>query len=222
MDHPNGTIRVLIVDDHEMFAESLASFLEHQADEIETLGIASSVKAAVECIEEARPDVVLLDGRLPDAEGPETTARRIKDGCPGARIVMITAFPEEHLLRMAMEAGCVGFLTKDQAAEEVVRAIRTASEGEPVISPQMITHLVPRLRQRNKGVGSDLTSREIEVLELLAEGCATRDIAERLVLSVHTVRSHVQSVISKLGASSKLEAVMIALRERLITIRGKQ
>lgn len=221
MDDPNGTIRVLIVDDHEMFAEVLASFLEHQTD-IEILGIATSAQAAIEHIEETRPDVVLLDGRLADAEGPETT-RRIKDACPGARMVMITASPEERLLRAAMEAGCVGFLTKNQAVEEVVRAVRTASEGEPAISPQMITHLVPRLRQRDKVFGGDLTPREIEVLELLAEGCSTKDIAERLVLSIHTVRSHIQNAISKVGASEKLEAVMIALRKGLITIReGKR
>lgn len=221
MDHPNGTIRVLIVDDHEMFAESLAYFLERQGDDIEVLGIASSARDAVEQGEGASPDVVLLAARLPDAEGPEA-ARRIKETCPETRIVMIAVSPGEHLLMRALQAGCVGVLTKEQAAEVVVGAIRTASADRPVISPQMITHLVPRLRQRDRAIGDDLTAREIEVLALLTEGCATQDIAEQLVLSVHTVRSHIQNLITKLGASSKLEAVMIALRQGLMTIRNKR
>lgn len=211
-----GSIRVVIIDDHEMFAESLGHLLADEAD-VELLGIASTARRGLDIIADQRPDLVLLDYRLPDGDGPDI-AGRIKQDHPETRVVMLTAYPEEQPLLNAIDAGCVGFLTKDQAASEVLRAIRTASEEDLLISPQLLSLLVPKLRQKQQGLGTNLTGREGEVLELLAEGCSTQEIADRLVLSVHTVRNHVQSVITKLGASSKLQAVTIALREGLVRI----
>ena len=112
--------------------------------------------------------------------------------------------------------GCSGYVTKHKVVEEVVDAVRAANAGEALISPGMLARLLPRLRPTKKGVGSDLTSREVEVLQCLAQGLANQAIAEQLVISVHTVRHHVQNIITKLQAHSKLEAVATATREGII------
>lgn len=212
--NPNSTIRVVVVDDHEMFAQGLAAVLGADPS-IEVVGTAGTVEAGIASVRMHAPDVVLMDYELPDGDGA-TATQRIKAEVPHAQVVMVTSFDDEGILVRAIEAGCSGFITKHKAIQEVAAAVRAAHAGEALISPSMLARLLPKLRQNPKGLGSDLTAREVEVLKLLASGISNQQIAEELVLSLHTVRNHVQNVITKLGAHSKLEAVATAVREGLI------
>lgn len=146
------------------------------------------------------------------------TAARIRAEWPAARILMLRGSADDRVAVAAMDAGCCGFLTKDRAVQELVNAIRAAHAGQAYMSPRLLSSLVATLGGRPRGLGSDLTGREREILELLASGTSTRLIADTLALSVHTVRNHVQSILGKLDAHSKLEAVAIALREELIRL----
>jgi two-component system response regulator DevR len=205
---------VLVVDDHLMFAQAIVKALSDEAD-IEVLGIAGTTAEARAAAAEHRPDVVLMDYELPDGTGAATTAA-IRSNDPETKVVMVTSFDDEQILIEAIEAGCAGFVTKHKAIEEVVAAVRAASIGEALISPSMLARLLPRLNRSYRGFGSDLTPREKEVLDLIALGLSNQAVAERLVISAHTVRNHVQNLLTKLHAHSKLEAVATAVREGII------
>jgi len=205
---------VLLVDDHEMFAQGLARLLEVE-DDITVVGTASGAHDAREAVLREPPDIVLMDYRLADGDGAEATAM-IKAESPMTKVVMLTAVSDDAVLLAAIEAGCSGFVSKTNAVEEVVAAVRAAHAGEALISPAMLARLLPKLRRSSEPSGAELTSRELEVLTLLAEGLANQAIAEKLTVSVHTVRNHVQNILTKLKAHSKLEAVAIAVRRGLI------
>lgn len=207
-------ITVLVVDDHQMFSQGLVRILEEQSD-ISVVGTAESVQGSVAAARMHKPDVVLMDYELSDGHGVDAAAQIRKD-LPDTRVVMLTAYTDDAILVAAIEAGCSGYVTKHKVIEEVVDAVRAAHAGEALISPAMLVRLLPKLRPNKRGVGSDLTERETEVLRLLAEGLSNQAIADKLVISVHTVRHHVQNVITKLQAHSKLEAVATAAREGLI------
>lgn len=207
-------IRVVIVDDHEMLVQGLRAALGMEPD-IEVVASAGSVDDAFAAARLHAPDVILMDYELPDGDGAVAT-ERIKAEVPSVQVVMVTSFDDEAVLVRAIEAGCSGFITKHKAIGEVSSAVRAAHSGEALISPSMLARLLPRLRRRERGVGVDLTPREMEILRYLAEGMSNAAIADRLVLSLHTVRNHVQNVIGKLGAHSKLEAVATAVREGIL------
>jgi DNA-binding NarL/FixJ family response regulator len=211
---PNNKIRVLVTDDHAMFAQGVVRSLQEH-DDIVVVGTAGSVEESVAAARMHKPDVVLMDYELPDGTGVDA-AERIKTELPETKVVMVTSYTDETVLVRAIEAGCSGYVTKHKVIEEVVSAVRAAAAGEALISPAMLARLLPKLRPTKRGVGADLTSREIEVLTLLAEGLANQSIADKLVISVHTVRHHVQNIITKLQAHSKLEAVATAAREGII------
>ncbi|HJR19516.1 MAG TPA: response regulator transcription factor [Actinomycetota bacterium] len=213
MESPQ-TIRVVVVDDHEMLVQGLRAALAMEGD-IEVVASAGSVEDACASVRMHAPDVVLMDFELPDGDGAVAT-ERIKADLPSVQVVMVTSFDDEAVLVRAIEAGCSGFITKHKAISEVASAVRAASSGEALISPSMLARLLPRLRRKERGVGVDLTPREMEILKYLAAGMSNAAIAERLVLSLHTVRNHVQNVIGKLGAHSKLEAVATAVREGIL------
>jgi DNA-binding NarL/FixJ family response regulator len=210
----NGPIRVVIIDDHAMLAQGLKAVLTTEPD-IDVVASAATVDDGHAAVATHRPDVVLMDYQLPDGDGA-TATERIKAEHPGTQVVMVTSFDDESVLVRAIESGCSGFITKHKAIEEVASAVRAAHAGEALISPSMLARLLPKLRRDFRGVGADLTAREIEVLNLLADGLSNQVIAERLVVSLHTVRNHVQNVITKLGAHSKLEAVATAVREGIL------
>jgi DNA-binding NarL/FixJ family response regulator len=208
------SIRVVIVDDHAMFTESLRLALEQQPD-VAVVGSARSAREALPVVTASDPDVVLLDYRLPDGDGV-ALARLIKASAPRRQIVMLTGAENDGVLLAAVEAGCAGFVTKTSPMEELLSAIRAATAGEAVISPALLSRLLPRIHRGYRGVGADLTGRELEVLRLLAEGLSNPAIASRLTISVHTVRNHVANILAKLGVHSKLEALATAMREGIL------
>jgi two-component system response regulator DevR len=210
----NTTVGVLIVDDHRMFSESLARLL---ADEngIAVLGVAATGADAIDMVGRLHPNVVLMDYQLPDQDGVAVTAA-IRRENPSVMVVMLTGSTEDRVLLAAIDAGCSGFLTKDRAAAEVVHAVRAAAVGEALISPALLARLLPKLNRTQRSLGEDLSEREREILGFLAKGMTNKVIAAELFLSVNTIRNHVQSVLAKLGAHSKLEAVSTAVREGII------
>ncbi|HWI04692.1 MAG TPA: response regulator transcription factor [Acidimicrobiales bacterium] len=208
------TVGVLIVDDHRMFSESLARLLADE-DGITVLGVADAGADAIEMVTRLQPKVVLMDYQLPDQDGVSVTAQ-IRRQSPEVMVVMLTGSTEDRVLLAAIDAGCSGFLTKDRAAAEVVHAVRAAAVGEALISPALLARLLPKLNRTQRTLGEDLSEREREILGFLARGLTNKVIAAELFLSVNTIRNHVQSVLAKLGAHSKLEAVSTAVREGII------
>ena len=203
---------MLIVDDHRMFAELLAKVLS-ATDDMAVTGIASDGDAALAEARAEPPDVVVLDYRLPGDDGV-AVAQRLRDVVPDAGLVMLTGLGDDAVLRGALVAGCAGFVTKDRALAELVDAVRAVRAGRGAIDPAANARLAsaPDPKQGMTGV----TQRELEVLGLLADGLVTREIADRLFISVNTARNHVQRLIAKLGAHSRLEAVAIARRTGLL------
>ncbi len=198
-------IRVLVVDDHRMFAESLVRVLDDEPD-IEVTGIAVSAADANAQVEQHHPDVCVLDYQLPDQDGASAVSA-LRGKAPDLRVVMLTGLAQMHTARAAVDAGCNGFVTKDRAAHDLVNAVRAAHAG---------VELPLQSFPEPAGDRFGLTPREHEVLRLLAEGSSTEEIMSRLFVSRNTVRTHVQKVIGKVGAHSKLEAVAIARRESLV------
>lgn len=207
-----GTIRVLIVDDHAMVAEGLRDALEAHED-MEVVGGAGTAARAEELAGELQPDVVVMDYRLPDGDGA-ATAKRIRAGKGGPAVVMVTASDHDSVVAAAVEAGCSGYVTKDRAVREVVAAVRTAARGGLTFPVEALARLVPGADER--GMSNALSPRELEVLQLVAAGRSTDDIAAELVLSPHTVRNHIQRTLRKLGAHSKMEAVSTAVQHGII------
>ncbi len=210
-----NAVRVLIVDDHEVLASSLAHVLDTEPD-LHCVGVASTLAKARAMIPTTSPDVLLLDHRLPDGDGVAAIAE-LRELRPSLQVVVLTASASDHVLVEAIEAGASGFVSKTRGIAEVTSAVRAAAKGEALISAEMLARLLPRLSRTGGGQRyTDLTEREREVLGLLAEGLSNAAIAERLVVSVHTVRNHIANLSTKLGAHSKLEALSIAVREGLL------
>jgi DNA-binding NarL/FixJ family response regulator len=210
-------IRVLIIDDHRLFAQALAAVLD-QDEALRVVSVASTLSEGLEAVRASNVDVVLLDYRLPDAEGVLGVSA-IRELAPLASVVMVTAVEDEQVLLAAVEAGCAGFVTKTADLSEVRLAVKRAAAGEASITPALLGRLLNRLSRQGTGVGNDLTPREREVLQAIGAGLSNSEIADRLYLSVNTVRNHVQSVLVKLDAHSKLEAAAIAAREGLLDRR---
>ena len=199
-----------------MVAEALAAALSGEPD-ISVVGVVGTAAAARERVRSTAPDVVLLDHHLPDGLGTHL-ASELRSERPRLRIVLVTGSgDDEVLLAEAIEAGCAGFVVKHKGLRDLVGAVRAAHAGDAVISPGLLRSLLVRMSQGATSAPYGLTNREIEILRMLADGQSNRAIALDLDITVHTVRNHVQSVIRKIGAHSKLEAVSTALREGFIS-----
>ncbi len=209
-------VRVLVVDDHRMFATSLALALDQERG-LSVLGTASTLAEARRWVATDPPDVLLIDHRLPDGLGVAALPE-LKRLAPAMRVVLMSASVDDTALVHAIESGAAGFLSKSASVEELVQAIRAAAAGEVLVSPALLARLLPRLSRDRLGVGTELTPREVEVLEVLSGGLSNSDIAAELGISVNTVRNHVQNVLVKLGAHSKLEAAAIAVRAGLVPV----
>ncbi|MBA2550090.1 MAG: response regulator transcription factor [Nocardioidaceae bacterium] len=214
-DEPIG---VLVVDDHELFRRGLVMVLAGEAG-IRVVGEAADGGTAIELVSTLAPDVVLLDVRMPGRSGIDTCAA-IKELSPSTRIVMLTSSDEEADLYDAVKNGASGYLLKDSSVDQVEQAIRLVADGQSLISPAMATKLLAEFKQISNvepGLPTPkLTARELEVLRLVARGHNNRQVAGDLFISENTVKNHVRNILEKLQLHSRMEAVMYAVRERLV------
>ncbi len=213
-------IRILIVEDHPIVAEGLRLTLSRHED-IDVVGTARGVADGRVLAAELRPDLVLLDYHLPDGTGADA-ARAIREAAPDAVLVMLSADATDDAMLAAIEAGVSGYVVKSEAVAGIAQAVRRAAAGEMLIPPSALTGLLARLQRRRQQearraeLSERLTPRESEVLERMAHALDNQAIAEQLGISVATVRVHVQNVIEKLGAHSRLEAVILAQEHHLL------
>ncbi|WP_052848399.1 response regulator [Streptomyces avicenniae] len=216
-------IRVLVVDDHELFRRGLEIVLAHEED-IRVVGEAGDGAEAVEKAADLLPDVVLMDVRMPRRGGIEACTA-IKEVAPSARIIMLTISDEEADLYDAIKAGATGYLLKEISTDEVTAAIRAVADGQSQISPSMAAKLltefksmIQRTDDRRLLPAPKLTDRELEVLKLVATGKNNRDIAKDLFISENTVKNHVRNILEKLQLHSRMEAVVYAMREKILDV----
>jgi two-component system NarL family response regulator len=214
-------VRVLVVDDQELFRRGLIMLLGGDTD-IEVVGEAADGVTATELAVKTAPDVILLDVRMPRRTGVEA-CRAIKEVVPAAKIIMLTVSDEEADLYESVKNGASGYLLKDSSIEEVAQAIRVVNEGQSLISPSMAVKLIDEFKQmskpeREQGPGLRLTDRELEVLRLVAKGLNNREVAKELFISENTVKNHVRNILEKLQLHSRMEAVMYAMREKLLDL----
>jgi len=215
-------VQVLIVQDHPLLASAISRVLEAQPD-LAVSGVTSSGADAVQSATNNRPDVVLMDFRLPDVTGP-AAARMIKSAHSEAAIVFHSADESETALLDAIDAGATAYLTKDATADQIIEAVRRASAGEVLIPAELFARaiarqrgVVSRKRERDQLL-AEFTPRELDILHLLAEGLDTTAMSQRLAIAPHTVEWHVRHVIEKLQVHSKLQAVIAAARKGLIEL----
>jgi DNA-binding NarL/FixJ family response regulator len=218
-------IRTLIVDDHALFRRGLEIVLVTEPD-IEVVGEASDGAEALEKAAESLPDVVLMDVRMPRSSGIEA-CRAIKEVAPSSKIIILTMSDEEEDLFEAIRAGASGYLLKDIPLDEVAEAVRAVHGGQSLISPPMAGKLLSEFAALDRRDEDEpprqipapkLTDREMQVLKLVARGMNNRDIAKELFISDNTVKNHVRNILEKLQIHSRMEAVMVAVREKLIEL----
>ncbi len=213
-EQPRETrIKVVVVDDHELVRSGVEMSLELQPDLV-LVAQASTGEDAVAVCEATQPDVVLMDLVLPGMDGVQATAEILRR-VPAARVLVLTTFSDPDLIQRAVKAGATGYVLKNVSAGELAKAIRQTHAGVPTLAPEVAEVLMQALTAPVPP-GALLTERELEVLALIAEGLTNAEIAERLVLALSTVKTHVSSIITKLGASGRAEVVAIALRDHLI------
>jgi DNA-binding NarL/FixJ family response regulator len=208
-------IRVLIADDQALVRDGFGMILDAQPD-IEVVGGAANGAEAIDRARELRPDVVLMDIRMPGVDGIEATRRLVGDGAGGPRILMLTTFDQNEYVYEAMKCGASGFLLKDVRREELVNAVRVVAAGDALLAPVLTRRLIEDfVRRPPPGAGptgalADLTDRESEVLRLIARGLSNAEIAASLVVSEATVKTHVARILSKLGLRDRIQAVVLA------------
>lgn len=208
--------RVLIADDHALLRESMRDLLDRQED-IEVVGEASNGEEAIRLSSELKPDIALMDIVMPRLNGIEAS-KEIKRISPGTAIIILTAYDDAQYVMGLLEAGAAGYLLKSARGRDVVAAIRAVRAGESVLHPSIIAMLlrramgIPAEAERPQG-RDNLTDREIEVLKLAATGMSNKEIAERLSVTVRTVKAHISNVFAKMDVASRTEAILKAVRE---------
>ena len=206
-------VRVLIVEDHSMVADGLARVLT--AEGFEIVAMAAGMDEALRRARSARPDVAVVDQNLPDGHGTDL-ARQLRDESPGTAVIIVSAMAEEAIVGDAVDAGCAGLVSKGRGSVDLVRAVRAVVEGQTFLSADALRALTQR-KSEPKAV-TDLTPREIEVLQCLADGLTNQAIGRRLFLSPNTVGNHLQRAMAKLGAHSKLEALVTGVRLGIVDL----
>jgi DNA-binding NarL/FixJ family response regulator len=213
------TVRVLIADDQALVRRGFRLILETRSD-MEVVGEAADGQEAVTLVQELDPDVVLMDVRMPNVDGIEAT-RRIVDGGSGARVVVLTTFDVDEYVYAAIRAGASGFLLKDVRPADLIDAIRLIADGNALLGPTVTRRLLDRFAEAPRvevetAATRSLTAREREILRLLASGLSNAEIAERLYLGETTVKTHVSSVLRKLGVRDRVQAVIVAFDVGLV------
>jgi len=205
-----GTIRVLVADDHLVVRLGLVAILERQED-MTVVGQASSGRQVVELYRQHRPDVTLMDLRMPGGDGVEAIAAICRED-PRARIIVVTIHSGDEAVFQALRAGAQGYLLKDAPGPDILAAIRTVHSGQPSLPAAIANAVVDRLRQ------PDLTTREVEVLKLIARGYSNKRIAGEIGVSASTVKNHIASLMTKLGADDRAHAVTLALGRNILDL----
>jgi len=213
-------IRVILADDHSVVRQGIRRFLEEDPA-IEVVAEASNGVEAIRLVEEHRPDVAVLDIRMPEVTGVEAT-RRIKDRLPNTRVLILTAYDDDPYVFALLEAGADGYVLKTASADELIDAVRTVCRGESALSPEVASKVVQQATGHRPASAADqiepLTPREIDVLRLVARGMTNREVGRELGISHRTVQGHLASIYGKLGANSRTEAVTKALKRGWIVI----
>ena len=215
------TITVLIIDDHQLVREGVRNFLQRQRD-ITVMGEAGSGQEGLRLASDLAPDVVLMDLVMPEMDGVETT-RRLKQISPRTQVIVLTSFDDDQHILPAIRAGALSYILKDVGTAALAEAVRKAARGEVTMTPLVAARVMRELRQGGQPatqVGADLSEREIEVLRLIAEGRSNTEIAERLVISEHTVKRHVSNILSKLHLADRTQAAVYAWREGMVDTNG--
>ena len=208
-------IRVMLVDDHNVVRSGLATFLRAYED-LELVGEARNGLEALDLCRQSKPDVILMDLMMPEMDGIQAT-RAILAGCPEIKVIAMTSFEDEKLVQGVLAAGAISYLLKNVTADELAKAIREAASGRSTLSPEAARVLVQATRPAKQS-WSDLTEREMEVLNLVVQGHSNQQIADAMVISLATVKAHISSILSKLQVSSRSEAIAYAIKHKIVSL----
>lgn len=203
----------MVVDDHAVVRSGLNAFLSSY-DDLQMAGTAKSGEEAVQLCEALKPDVVLMDLIMPGMDGVAAT-KAIRTLLPKTQVIILTSFKEDTMIQKAIQAGAIGYLLKDVQADEIAEAIRLVNAGQSILSPEA-TQALLRVANQPRKLGYDLSDRELEVLALMVKGLNNTEIAERLVVSLSTIKHHVSHILSKLDATNRSEAVALAVQNHLV------
>jgi two-component system, NarL family, response regulator LiaR len=208
-------IRVVFVDDHEMVRIGVSAYLSAQPD-IEVIGEAADGKRGVELALELRPDIILMDLVMKEMDGIEAT-KQIIEKWPEAKVIIVTSFLDDEKVYPALEAGATSYMLKTSKADEIANAVRATYHGQSVLEPEVTGKMMVKLRQKHQHLPhEELTSREMEILMLMAEGKTNQDIADELYIALKTVKTHVSNILSKLSVQDRTQAVIYAFKHALI------
>ena len=212
------TIRLMLADDHRMLREGLSrSMSEHGFD---VVGEARDGVEAVNMAYSLNPDVILMDVSMPEMDGVEA-CRQVRSSVPGTKVVMLTMHADQEVLANAIRAGACGYLVKDCSTEEIAGAVRMASSGETALSPQLAASMLDEVRKLDMAPTREervVTKREEEVLQLIADGCSTSEVADQMYISQKTVKNHLASIYQKLDARDRTQAVLQAVRMGIVSL----
>lgn len=211
------TIRLMLADDHRMLREGLRRSMTEEGFQV--VGEAGDGEEAVRLAAELQPDVILMDVSMPDVDGVEAT-RRIRDIIPETRVIMLTMHPDQDVVAAALRAGAAGYLVKDCSTEEIAEAVRLAASDDAAMSADVAASMLDEVRRLPEEADEDriVTKREEEVLQLIADGCSTTEVAEQLFISQKTVKNHLASIYQKLDARDRTQAVLRAVRMGIVRL----
>ena len=211
------TIRLMLADDHRMLREGLGRSMREQGFDV--VGEASDGAEAVSMAQRLRPDVILMDVTMPEMDGVEA-CRQVRLDLPGTQVVMLTMHADQEVLASAIRAGASGYLVKDCSTEEIASTVRLAASGETALSPLLAASMLNEVRKWDKAAAAEeervVTKREEEVLQLIADGCSTPEVAAKLYISQKTVKNHLASIYQKLDARDRTQAVLLAVRMGIV------
>jgi two-component system, NarL family, response regulator LiaR len=208
-------IRVVFVDDHEMVRIGVSAYLSAQPD-IEVVGEAADGIRGVELALELRPDIILMDLVMKEMDGIEAT-KQIIENWPEAKVIIVTSFLDDEKVYPALEAGATSYMLKTSKADEIANAVRATYHGQSVLEPEVTGKMMVKMRQKQQHLPhEELTSREMEILMLMAEGKANQEIADELFIALKTVKTHVSNILSKLSVQDRTQAVIYAFKHALI------
>jgi two-component system, NarL family, response regulator DegU len=210
------TIRLMLADDHRMLREGLSRSMSEQGFDV--VGEARDGAEAVTMAQRLRPDVILMDVTMPEMDGVEA-CRAVRMDLPATQVVMLTMHADQEVLASAIRAGASGYLVKDCSTDEIAEAVRMAACGETALSPQLAASMLDEVRKWDRAAAEEeriVTKREEEVLQLIADGCSTPEVAARLYISQKTVKNHLASIYQKLDARDRTQAVLAAVRMGIV------